>query len=253
MQNISIKHQKVNEGLNLQSKDYQKRQDIIRNILNSHGYGKKTDYDYLIQIQAKPEAIKQFILNNLHLISHQEIFNRVIDSIDAQLVSTLVKKYPKMLNYDHIINYLDDNLDDKEKMAFAKTLLHEYLNLDSTTFKKIQDWAMSDKEKDIYKNNSYYAFLARKKHKQVPNMTDEFGNPLYRQTYSIERLIKIDPQNINHQQKLDMMKMREQCQGDVQLYVVTTTKDLLDKWEGLGDDDIPDVILKSIMQKAKKI
>ena len=98
-----------------------------------------------------------------------------------------------------------------------------------------------------------FNFLARKKHKQVPNMTDEFGNPLYRQTYSIERLIKIDPQNINHQQKLDMMKMRKQSQGDVQLYVVTTTKDLLDEWEGLGDDDIPDVILKSIMQKAQKI
>lgn len=258
MKNISIKHKKVNEGLNLPSKEYQKRQDTIRNLLNYQGYGGKADYDYLIQVQAKPETIKQFILNNLHLISHQEIFNRVIDSIDAQLVSTLVKKDPKILNYDHIIDYLDDNLDDEEKIEFAKTLLQKhqltkYLNPDSTTFKKIQDWVMSDEERDVYENTSYYAFLARKKHKQVPGMTDEFGDPLYRQTYSIERLIKIDPQNINHQRELGMMKIRERHQGDVQLYVVTTTKDLLDEWEGLGDDDIPDVILKSVMQQAKKI
>ena len=82
---------------------------------------------------------------------------------------------------------------------------------------------------------------------------EQNGEIIYKKRLDIEKFLKLDPNDQQNSHTISMMKMRTRFQPELNTYIVTTTKDLLDDYVGKGGNDFPDDILKSIQEKMKKL
>jgi hypothetical protein len=107
-----------------------------------------------------------------------------------------------------------------------------------------------DKEKvDKDSNTSIYCFIGTVKPREVG--VDEDGEPIFKNSLYYENLVKIDQYDPSSHSAARMMMMRARIEM-LNFYTLTTTKDLLDDYVGMGSEDVDDYILKTIKQFAVK-
>ena len=69
---------------------------------------------------------------------------------------------------------------------------------------------------------------------------------------NLDQITKVDRFNPKDHHVLQMMMLKARFQNS-NLYAVVTSKDLLDNYIGVPSQDIPEDIMNTVMEKAKKI
>ena len=84
--------------------------------------------------------------------------------------------------------------------------------------------------------------------------TDNNGEPIYKKSMNVEQITKVDRFNPADHHILQMMMLGARFKN-LNLYAIVTQKDLLDEYVGGGNTipEIPESVMKTIMEKAKKI
>jgi hypothetical protein len=109
----------------------------------------------------------------------------------------------------------------------------------------VDKWTMSPEDWEKYENSSNYFFIGKVEPVEV-------GDGQFKKIMNLEQITKVDRFNPKDHHVLQMMMLSARFQK-LNLYAVVTRKDLLDNYIGVPSQDIPENIMNTVMEKAKKI
>jgi hypothetical protein len=109
----------------------------------------------------------------------------------------------------------------------------------------------SEEQIEHEENTEFFAFNG----KFVFGENDEGS---YNRKLEIEALVKVDGYNIEDSQTVGMMKMRARAQGDIDTYIISIEKGIMDSFGEEGTDvwytdDLPEYLLNAFESRMRKI
>lgn len=226
------------------SDEYGYLENIIKNLNSIFSkYTKDYEYGKITDTNVKIEHL----INNDYTIHFSFIFdpkydfnlnnNSVVDILleIGEKENNIVYITDLLYNFKDISEYIDNNnlekyLSKSNKLKFKK-------------YKKSKD---NINRYEMEENNDMFVFLCRDDFKENDNGTFE-------KDIRIERMVKVDPYNLDDHKTISMMKIRETIQGDVKLYTIWIDKDLYDFNKIDINDEEYKYLRKSIMNTMEKI
>ena len=173
-------------------------------------------------------------------------FDLIKSYLSKEQLSNTLKSSLGLLEEDEVLRWIDDNFSHKYKNTLMNKIIEQvggikklYSNLSNSLI--LKKWAMTEEELERELETSYYAFLS--------SGDWDTGQ---RENF-IDSLVKIDKLDPSSHKTLNMMKMRKQFQPATKMYMIKTTRGLLDDYVGMSDSDIDDPILDSIKQRAVEV
>lgn len=173
-------------------------------------------------------------------------FDLIKSYLSKEQLSNTLKSSLGLLEEDEVLRWIDDNFSHKYKNTLMNKIIEQvggikklYSNLSNSLI--LKKWAMTEEELEEELETSYYAFLS--------SGDWDTGQ---RENF-IDSLVKIDKLDPSSHKTLNMMKMRKQFQPATKMYMIKTTRGLLDDYVGMSDSDIDDPILDSIKQRAVEV
>ena len=109
----------------------------------------------------------------------------------------------------------------------------------------VDKWTMSPEDWQKYENSSNYFFIGKIE-------PVEIGDGQYKKMMNLDSITKVDRFNPKDHHNLQMMMLSARFKNS-NLYAIVTEKNLLDDYVGVPSQDIPEPVMKTIMEKAKKI
>jgi hypothetical protein len=109
----------------------------------------------------------------------------------------------------------------------------------------VDKWTMSPEDWQKYENSSNYFFIGKIEPVEV-------GDGQYKKMMNLDSITKVDRFNPKDHHNLQMMMLSARFKNS-NLYAIVTEKNLLDDYVGVPSQDIPEPVMKTIMEKAKKI
>lgn len=215
------------------------------NFLYTHGRTSKTDFDHNNRPWLK--HLEKHSYDHIATLDGEELYEQIKD----KNLTFEGLEYPeklKVLKYDyHIINSVQI-FDDEEFMQLIEEAEISVRSLDQKNTLRYNKLTRSPEDTDYYDNSDFFAFLAKDKFVEVEN-------GMYQKDVEIENLYRIDPDSVESNQAVGMMKLRTRFQQDTSLYILTTTKGTLEEFYDNGwAINKPEYkwIRDAIMQKAVK-
>lgn len=218
--------------------------DIIPNINNifkkyskDYEYGKITDTNVKIEhLINKNYSIRfsfSFDYNYEFNLDNNSVIDILLEIGEKEKSIGFVSDL--LYNFKDISEYIDENN------------LEKYLTKSNKL--KFQKYKKSKEDIDRYEmeeSHDMYVFLCKDDFKENKNGS-------FTKDIRIERMVKIDPYNLEDTKMVSMMKMRERMQGDVKLHAIWIDKDLYDFNKININDDEYKYLRKSIMNTMEKI
>ncbi len=169
-------------------------------------------------------------------------FNLIKDYLSKEQLFNILESHVGLLENDEVVNWVDNNFSHKYKHNLVNKI-DKIKRMSNNLSNKLilKKWSMTEEELEEQLETSYYAFLS--------SGDWDTGQ---RENF-IDSLVKIDRMDPSSHKTLNMMKMRKQFQPATKLYMIKTTRGLLDDYVGMSDSDIDDPILDSIKQRAIEI
>jgi len=109
----------------------------------------------------------------------------------------------------------------------------------------VDKWTMSPEDWAKYENSSNYFFIGKIEPVEV-------SDGEFKKIMNLESITKVDRFNPKDHHVLQMMMLKARFQQS-NLYAIVTEKNLLDEYVDKPSGEIPESVMKTIMEKAKKI
>lgn len=169
-------------------------------------------------------------------------FDLIRGYLNKEQLFNILESHPWLMGKEDFVVWVDNNFSHKYKHNLVNKV-DEIKKVSNNLSNKLilKKWSMTEEELEEELETSYYAFLS--------SGDWDTGQ---RENF-IDSLVKIDKLEPSSHKTLNMMKMRKQFQPATKLYMIKTTRGLLDDYVGMSDSDIDDPILDSIKQRAIEI
>jgi hypothetical protein len=165
----------------------------------------------------KPKSVEELTklpIDNIIKVYYNNLID--LNIFDFNFMFKLIKKSPniikginlKLLKRNQLIKIYNNIPEIKEHLNTEQLLL-------------IKKALQSPEEEQYYNENDTFVFLAREKFV-------ELDNGMFKKDYEIESLNKIDPFDKHDLHIIKMLHIRKRIQGDVELYILHSSKGLIE-------------------------
>lgn len=258
-----------------------RKQREIDNILISKGFYKrsggntqaKNDFNGFVRSEIfTPEQVVSIIRNDnwLALYENSDTGKNVRKVLGTQVIYSLLKELLHTSSGSELSEVLKDingqeflsketvNFTDGQNKEIAKMVVSKFgkkptaAEVGDKNKMYVDKWTMTPEDWEKYASTSNYFLVGKIEPMEVG--TDDNGEPIYRKSMNVEQITKVDRFNPADHHILQMMMLGARFKN-LNLYAIVTQKDLLDEYVG-GNESIPEIpesVMKTIMEKAKKI
>lgn len=259
-----------------------RKQREIDNILISKGFYKrsggntqaKNDFNGFVRSEIfTPEQVVSIIRNDnwLALYENSDTGKNVRKVLGTQVIYSLLKELLHTSSGSELSEVLKDingqeflsketvNFTDGQNKEIAKMIVSKFgrkptaAEVGDKNKMYVDKWTMTPEDWEKYASTSNYFLVGKIEPMEVG--TDDNGEPIYRKSMNVEQITKVDRFNPADHHILQMMMLGARFKN-LNLYAIVTQKNLLDEYVGGGNESIPEIpesVMKTIMEKAKKI
>lgn len=254
-----------------------RKQREIESVLISKGFYKKSGGDnnlksnFLSFVRSNiftPEQLVSIIRNDnwLVLYENSEVGKQLRQVLGTKIVFSLIREYltsgdlleivKDMGTQEFFTSYLS-KMGDEENREITSMIIQKLgkkptaTQVGSETKMYMDKWTMSESDWEKYNNTSTYFFTA----KLIPVETGvgPDGETKYKKTMKFDSINKVDRFNIKDHHNLKMMRLASRYQEGSDIYAISTSKNLLDNYLETPSTEIPEAIMKLMLEKAQKI
>jgi len=194
--------------------------------------------DKIIQSKSESEQQKLAIQNNFQVYFNKENFYRYVE--DKKLIDLLMA-YPELIDmFKPVMGFV--------QQKFTKKMLLQLIKNDYTSSNFVK--YLKNKYHLIKNKLDYYAFIGGDKFVETTK-----GN--FQKKLEIENLFKVNNNDFTDFtdrgkfQLAGVMKIRAKS-NNKDLYSITCSEGLLDEYEGMSDEQMPEYIVSSIDERKKR-
>ena len=260
-----------------------RKQREIDNILISKGFFKrsggntqaKNDFNGFVRSEIfTPEQVVSIIRNDnwLALYENSDTGKNVRKVLGTQVIYSLLKELLhtsgsdlsevlKDINGQEFLSKETVNFSDEQNKEMAKMIVNKFgrkptaAEVGDKNKMYVDKWTMTPEDWEKYASTSNYFLVGKIEPMEVG--TDNNGEPIYKKSMNVEQITKVDRFNPADHHILQMMMLGARFKN-LNLYAIVTQKNLLDEYVGGGTTgssvpEIPESVMKTIMEKAKKI
>ncbi len=150
---------------------------------------------------------------------------------------------PAVISSEPYLKLLLKHHDEVELGRIAKSANPSLLLVLDLSLKKLRSSAA---DKKFHKENDTFVFIGRPKFEEVPP-----GSGNYKKTLEIEKLIKVDPYNVDDHKMIHALKLRARAQGEnSQVFKINLPKGVI---KDRATSDLPDWLVGLIDKNKEKI
>lgn len=178
------------------------------------------------------------------------IFSLIRELITGQ-VSTSQVEVLKDMHAQEFLSTYGKEMSDDENREIAQIIVKKLgrkptaADVGGDVKMYVDKWTMSPEDWQKYENSSNYFFIGKIEPVEV-------GDGQYKKMMNLDSITKVDRFNPKDHHNLQMMMLSARFKNS-NLYAIVTEKNLLDDYVGVPSQDIPEPVMKTIMEKAKKI
>ena len=249
-----------------------RKQREIERVLTASGFYKRTGgdsslkNDFLGFVRSEiftPEQLVSIVRNDnwLALFENSDSGKKLREFLGSNVVFPLIKEMlmtskdlVELLKDMHAQEFLStygNTMSEKQNREIASIIVKK-LGKKPTAGEVggdvkmyVDKWTMSPEDWQKYENSSNYFFIGKIEPVEV-------GDGQFKKMMNLESITKVDRFNPKDHHTLQMMMLSARFKNS-NLYAIVTEKNLLDDYVGVPSQDIPEPVMKTIMEKAKKI
>lgn len=155
------------------------------------------------------------------------------NNLNTQQKITVLQLNPTILNNYDLVKELDGEFTDEQKNKITSIIDGKIINnTDSKVL--LKKWSMTPEERKNHLAKSFYVFVSD-------------------QDNYIERLVKVDPLNPESYRTINMLKLKQRVNPEVEIYGIKTEGGLLDNYIDKSSNTMPKNIIDFIKKESNKI
>jgi hypothetical protein len=209
----------------------EQRERVIRKIIGTGDLNNNTFRTLAADLndEQKNNFIEKYVVGK---VTASDYIN-MKEHLNNEQTLKLVSYNPSILNNSDIIKSVDERYNDDQKFELSQKLDGKLItNTDSKVL--VKKWSMTPEQRKAHGQNSFYVFLS-----------DENA--------FIQKLNVVNPLDPDSYRKINMLKLNKSLKPGISLYGIKTPHAQLDEYIDKSSKDIPEEVLNTIRQGARRI